>query len=432
MIPYQDALDIIEGISRFGSKLELERIRMLSDRLDNIQDKVPVVHIGGTNGKGSVARMVSSVLTAAGYKVGLYTSPHLHSPRERIQVNNTPIDRESFSQVLEELIPYIEDISKRDNEFYLTQFEILTMMAFLYFYKVGVDVIILEVGLGGRLDATNIVNNVIATVITNVDWDHMDRLGNTIPLIAREKSGIIKRNVPVVTGSTGDALDVIEETAKRLNAPLYVLNRDFSVSWWVLSQTGTGIYFRNQREKGTFFTGLKGIYQVENMAISVMTLELIKHRFPFSSEDMYLGLKNAFWPGRMEIVANDPIVLLDGAHNKAGIEKLTLSLTNLFYSKPTLIVGILRDKDAYTMIDLIAPYVKDEVIVTAPKNKRALEIGILAKIVSDLGKKPIVVPTIKEGIATGLEIEKEFLCITGSLYTIAEAREEFVEGIDKG
>ncbi|MGB9681922.1 MAG: bifunctional folylpolyglutamate synthase/dihydrofolate synthase [bacterium] len=431
MISYQDALDIIEGISKFGSRLELERIRRLSDRLDNIQDKIPIIHIGGTNGKGSVARMISSVLISAGYRVGLYTSPHLHSPRERIQVNSIPIDKNSFSQVLEEILPYIEDISKEDSEFYLTQFEILTMMAFLYFYKMKVDVIVLEVGLGGRLDATNIVNNVVATVITNVDWDHMDRLGSTIPLIAREKAGIIKRRTPVITGSTGDALNVIEDTAKALDAPIYVLNRDFSISWWVLSQTGTEIYFKNRRVEIPLFTTLKGIYQVENMAISVMTLELIKDTFPFSSEDMYVGLKNAFWPGRMEIVSDKPIVLLDGAHNKAGIEKLKTSLGILFCKKPTLIVGILKDKDAYTMLDLIAPYVKNDIIVTAPKSKRALEVGILAKIVLDVGKKPIIMPTIKEGISVGLEIEKEFLCITGSLYTIAEAREEFVKGIDK-
>jgi dihydrofolate synthase/folylpolyglutamate synthase len=431
MISYQDALDIIEGISKFGSRLELERIKKLSNRLDNLQDKIPVIHIGGTNGKGSVASMISSVLIQGGYRVGLYTSPHLHSPRERIRINNIPIDKESFAQTLEELIPYIEEISEKDSEFYLTQFEILTMMAFLYFYKVGVDIVVLEVGLGGRLDATNIVNNVIATVITNVDWDHMDRLGNTISLIAREKAGIIKNGVPLVTGANGEALDIIKETAKSLNSPIYVLNRDFFVPWWAVSQVGTEICFRNKSDNRTFFTGLKGLYQVENMAVSIMALELIRDKFPFSLEDIHLGLKNAFWPGRMEIVSNSPIVLLDGAHNKAGAEKLASSLINLFYKKPTLIVGILKDKDAYSMLDLLSPYVKEDVIVTAPKNKRALEVEMLSKIVSDVGKVPIIVPSIKEGINLGLNIEKEFICITGSLYTIAEAREEFLDGIEK-
>jgi dihydrofolate synthase/folylpolyglutamate synthase len=430
-ISYQDALDIIEGLSKFGSRLELERIRKLSDRLDNLQDKIPVIHIGGTNGKGSVARMVSSVLIQGGYKVGLYTSPHLHSPRERIQINNIPIGKEDFAQTLEELIPYIEEISEKESEFYLTQFEILTMMAFLYFYKMEIDVLVLEVGLGGRLDATNIVNNVIATVITNVDWDHMDRLGNTISLIAREKAGIIKRAIPIVTGAKGEALDIIKETAKSLDSPIYVLGRDFFLPWWTVSQVGTEICFKNKSNNRVFFTGLKGLYQVENMAISIMTLELIKDRFPFSLEAMHLGLKNTFWPGRMEIVSNSPIILLDGAHNRAGVEKLAFSLINLFYKKPTLIVGILKDKDAYGMLDLLAPYVKEKVIVTAPKNKRALQVEILGKIVNDVGKIPIIVPSIKESINVGLNLEKEFICIAGSLYTVAEAREEFLDGIEK-
>jgi len=189
---YRDALDIIEGLSRFGWKLGLERIKKLLDQLDNPQDKIPVIHIGGTNGKGSVSRMLSSVLTSAGYRVGLYTSPHLHSIRERIQINNKPVDRESFVRILEDILPFIERLSDKDSEFYLTQFEILTAMAFLYFYNSGVDVIVLEVGLGGRLDATNVVSEPLVSIITNVDWDHMDRLGNSLSLIGREKAGIIR------------------------------------------------------------------------------------------------------------------------------------------------------------------------------------------------------------------------------------------------
>lgn len=193
-ISYQDAIEIIEGLSNFGSKLGLDRIKRLLDRLDNPQDKIPVIHIGGTNGKGSVSRMISSVLTRAGYKVGLYTSPHLHSIRERIQINNRLIDKDSFVNTLKILLPYIEELTDEDADFYLTEFEILTAMAFLYFYMSKVDVVVLEVGLGGRLDATNVVNNVLVSVITNVDWDHMDRLGNTLSLIGREKAGIIKRS----------------------------------------------------------------------------------------------------------------------------------------------------------------------------------------------------------------------------------------------
>ncbi|MCX7796699.1 MAG: bifunctional folylpolyglutamate synthase/dihydrofolate synthase [bacterium] len=428
---YQDALDIIEGLSRFGSRLGLERINRLLLELDNPQDKVPVIHIGGTNGKGSVSSMISSVLINAGYKVGLYTSPHLHSVRERIQIDNKLIDKDSFVKILNEILPFIENLTNKDSDFYLTQFEILTAMAFLYFYRSNVDVIVLEVGLGGRLDATNVVSNPLVSIITNVDWDHMDRLGNTLSLIGKEKAGIIKRGVPVVTGAKGEGLDVIVDTARSLNAPIYILGRDFFVDWYVLSQVGTEVYFRSERKVGEFFSSLKGLYQVDNMAISLMALELLRDKLDISDESVIDGLRDAFWPGRIEIVSKNPVILLDGAHNKGGAEKLSKSISLLFDQKPTLIVGMLRDKDAYGIINAMIPYVKDEIIVTSPKSNRALDPIILGKIVEELGGKPIIVPDVKESVKVGLDLEREFMCIMGSLYTVAEARESILDGVEK-
>jgi dihydrofolate synthase/folylpolyglutamate synthase len=428
---YRDALDIIEGLSRFGWKLGLERIKKLLDQLDNPQDKIPVIHIGGTNGKGSVSRMLSSVLTSAGYRVGLYTSPHLHSIRERIQINNKPVDRESFVRILEDILPFIERLSDKDSEFYLTQFEILTAMAFLYFYNSGVDVIVLEVGLGGRLDATNVVSEPLVSIITNVDWDHMDRLGNSLSLIGREKAGIIKRKVPVVTGARGEGLDVIREVARFLDAPLYILGRDFSVDWFALSQIGTEIGFTNEKRKGEFFSALKGIYQVENTAVSLMALEILKDRLNITDRDIVEGFKSAFWPGRMEIVSRNPLILLDGAHNKGGAEKLSKSIVLLFDMKPTLIVGMLKDKDAYGIVNSMIPYVKDTIIVTAPKSNRALDPATLGRVVEDLGGKPLIIPDVREAVKAGLDLEREFICIMGSLYTIAEAREFLLGEVEK-
>ncbi|MBC7319636.1 bifunctional folylpolyglutamate synthase/dihydrofolate synthase [bacterium] len=428
---YQDALDIIEGLSRFGSRLGLERIKGLLFELDNPQDKIPVIHIGGTNGKGSVSRMLSSVLIKAGYKVGLYTSPHLHSVRERIQINNELIDKDSFINTLNYILPFIENLTNRDSEFYLTQFEILTAMAFLYFYKSKVDVIVLEVGLGGRLDATNVVNNPLVSIITNVDWDHMDRLGNTLSLIGREKAGIIKRGVPIVTGASGEGLDVIVDTAKSLDAPIYILGRDFFVNWYVLSQVGTEIGFRNEKRQKEFFSSLKGIYQVDNMAISLMALELLRDRLNLSDENIIDGFRDAFWPGRIEIISKNPIILLDGAHNKGGAEKLSKSISILFDLKPTLIVGMLKDKDAYGIVGSMIPYVKNSIIVTAPKTNRALEPTILGKVVEELGGRPIIVPDVKESVKIGLDLEKDFICIMGSLYTVAEARESLLGEVEK-
>lgn len=428
---YQDALDIIEGLSRFGSRLGLERIKKLLLELDNPQDKIPIIHIGGTNGKGSVSRMISSVFIKSGYRVGLYTSPHLHSVRERIQIDNELIDKDSFVKILNDILPFIEDLTNKDSDFYLTQFEILTAMAFLYFYKSRVDVIVLEVGLGGRLDATNVVNNPLVSIITNVDWDHMDRLGNTLSLIGREKAGIIKEGVPVVTGASGEGLDIIVDTARSLNAPIYILGRDFFVDWYVLSQVGTEIGFRNERRKKEFFSSLKGIYQVDNMAVSLMALELLRDKFSISEENIVDGFKDAFWPGRIEIISKNPIILLDGAHNKGGAEKLSKSISLLFNLKPTLIVGMLKDKDAYGMISSMIPYVKNNIVVTAPKTNRALDPAILGRVVEELGGKSIIIPDVKESVKVGLDLEKEFICIMGSLYTVAEAREFLLGEVEK-
>ncbi len=428
---YQDALDVIEGLSRFGSKLGLERIKTLLSELDNPQDKIPVIHIGGTNGKGSVSRMISSVLIRAGYKVGLYTSPHLHSVRERIQINNNLIGKESFVNILNEVLPIIEDLTDRYSDFYLTQFEILTAMAFLYFYRSKVDVVVLEVGLGGRLDATNVVDNPLVSIITNVDWDHMDRLGNTLSLIGREKAGIIKRWVPVVTGASGEGLDVILDTAKSLDAPIYILGRDFFVDWYVLSQVGTEIGFRSKKSQKEFFSSLRGIYQVDNMAVSLMALEILRDRLSISEENVIDGLRDAFWPGRIEIISKNPTILLDGAHNRGGAEKLSKSISLLFDLKPTLIVGMLKDKDAYGIISSMIPYVKDSIIVTSPKTNRALDPAILGRVVEELGGRPIIVPDVKEAIRVGLDLEKEFICVMGSLYTVAEARESLLNEVEK-
>lgn len=430
-ITYQDAIDIIEGLSKFGSRLGLDRIGRLLDRIDNPQDKIPVIHIAGTNGKGSVSRMISSVLTKAGYKVGLYTSPHLHSIRERIQINNQLIDKESFVNILKIILPHIEKFLEEDGDFYLTEFEILTAMAFLYFYISKVDVVVLEVGLGGRLDATNIANNVLVSVITNVDWDHMDRLGNTLSLIGREKAGIIKRGVPVVTGAWGEGLDVILDTARQLDSDVYVLGRDFFVDWYVLSQSGTEIRFKNERKTEEFFTTLRGIHQVNNMSIALMTLELIRDRFYFSDSDLSQGLADTFWPGRMEIVSRNPLVLLDGAHNRGGAENFANSLRLLFDIKPTLVLGMLKDKDAYGITNSILPLVKEDIIVTSPKSSRALDVNILSKVVKELGGNPIVIPDVKEAVKRAIQLDSNFICVMGSLYVVAEARELFVSGIEK-
>ncbi len=345
-----------------GIDLKLERVARAAAALGHPERAVPTVHVAGTNGKGSTAAMIAAMLGAAGKRVGLYTSPHLVSFRERIVVGGVPI---SEAAVVDG-VAKIRDVLGASLD--LTCFEVMTLLAWNAFREGGVDVVVLEVGLGGRLDATNLVVPEVA-VVTNVDMDHEAFLGSTIAGIAREKAGIIKAGVPVVSGATGEAADVIGARAAELGSPLEVEGRDFAVT---PDGAGALAYRSADGTIGPLTVALAGAHQLRNAALAVRALELAPRLTP-SPDELAAGLAAVRWPGRLQVVCRKPLVLLDGAHNAAGIEALTTDLrARAAGRRVRVLFGVMRDKGWQTMLRRLAE-VASEIVLTRPRQPRSAD-----------------------------------------------------------
>lgn len=353
-----------------------------------------VIHVGGTNGKGSVCQFIASVLGRK-YKVGVYTSPHLERVNERIVVNGKEIEDEEIAKY-----EYLK-------KYGFTYFEALTAVAILYFKEKKVDYAVMEVGLGGRYDATNIVNPTI-TIITNVAKEHEKYLGNDIVSIAREKAGIIK-DTPVITAARGKALEVIKKVAKERGVELYTIGKD--VVW---RKTGRRKFVVQSEEKYEVESRLYGNFQGENIAIAVKACELLD----IEKQDIVDGIKNARWPGRMEKIGK---FLLDGCHNPHAIEAFVSSLEDFDYEQLTIIFGAMRDKDLEEMIKRLP---EGKYIAVKIENERATEPEKIAKIGEKYGKKFHVAENVAKAIKIADEMagENDMVCIIGSLYLVGEAR----------
>lgn len=420
-----DPIEWIFGFQRFGVKLDLDRISFLVKKLENPQDNYRVIHVGGTNGKGSVCRYLASILSKAGYRVGLYTSPHLIRFNERIVVDGKEIGKEELSKEVEKLIDLIEEMKDPP-----TFFEITTAIALDYFREKEVDFAVIEVGLGGRLDATNVVNPVVS-IITNVYKDHAIFLGNDIRKIAAEKAGIIK-NAPVVTAARGEALDVIRKVAKERRTKLSIVRDN---SWRRLRHDLHTQTFLVEGELADYQieTKMLGKFQGENIANSIYAIENLQLEGVYLSEDDILqGFLEARNPGRMDILNKEPLIILDGAHNPSGMEALVESLEDFSYRKLIAIVGALADKDVHKMLLRIAPKA-DVMIATQPKNPRACDAEELARVIKKFGKEPIVEPNVEDAITIAMNLAEgcDMICVTGSLYTIGEALFMFKNKKDK-
>ena len=401
----------IYSYKRYGIRLGLDRIKYIVKKLGNPQDNYKVIHVGGTNGKGSVCRFIESVLRKAGYKVGLYTSPHLLDFRERFLVNGEMISKDELCHVLKKVLSIAEYMDDKP-----TFFEISTACAFEYFSEREVDFGIVEVGLGGRHDATNVVNPEI-TVITNVERDHTDILGNDIRKIALEKAGIIKRGVPLITGCDGRTLDILRAEARRKGAEIMGMGKWNRIArypgWQVFEVEGL---LSNYVLK----TRMMGRFQGFNLSLSVMTidkLQMIGTYIPDNSLER--GIEDAFYPGRMHVISEDPFILLDGAHNLSAIRSLKESLIEDFdYEKLIVVIGILRDKEYRRMMEEISS-ISDIVIVTKPDNERACDPEELYRYID--GEKRIA-KSVPDAIDMAVDIadKKDMICVTGSLYTVSE------------
>ena len=398
-------MDWLYGLQMNGIKLGLDNITELLRRMDDPQKDFPVIHVAGSDGKGSTCAILASVLRAAGFRVGLYTSPHVIDFRERIQVDGEPVSEKETDHLIGCVRHFVGDM--RESGFSCTYFEVVTAMAFRYFRDQKVDVAVIEVGMGGRFDATNVVDPLVS-VINNISLEHTQYLGDTIEKIAFEKAGIIKSGRPVVTMNSGPALEVIRRVAEEKGAPLTVVDAE-SVN--VVKSGRTGVLFDFGR--GQHCVSIPGRYEARNAALAIRALE----QLPFADKvlpHVDEGLTSVRWPCRMELFPND--VIVDVSHTAAGVKGLVRDVEEV-YGKVVLVFGILSDKSVDEVCGLLAG-VSSKVVVTAPDCERANPLeDTLAHMVRYFPGAQSA-PTISEAIDKAVEIrdEGEVILVTGSFY----------------
>ena len=429
---YKEALDWIHSTMRFGSRPGLERIGYLLRLLGNPESDCRYLHVAGTNGKGSVTAMIASALRACGYRTGMYISPYLEDFRERITLNGRMIPEEDLVKMVDEVRPQVQRMLSEGQE-HPTEFEVITALAFLYYRLQGCDYVSLEVGLGGRFDATNVVTPAVVT-ITTISFDHTDRLGNTLAQIAFEKAGIIKPGMPVVTGVTEEEpLSVIRRRAQELGAPLYVVSTapGADVTWREISRSMEGQVI-DVFGPGFAYEGLKvpllGKHQQQNAALAVASLELARpdNRRKVLHLDRAAvahGIATTVWPGRFEVLSRRPPVILDGAHNPGGARVLREAMEDVPRKRLICVFGMLGDKE-YREVTATVAAMCDSVVVTRPDTPRSLDAAALAEEVRQYVSDVAIEPDIRKAIDLALAKagpEDAILCC-GSLYLVGPAR----------
>ena len=424
---YEEALTYLEDTSSFGIKPGLERIRALLQALGNPERDYKIIHVTGTNGKGSVTTYISYALFTSGLRVGRFTSPHLESYTERIEINDVQISKDAFGELISRVRQGVEQIIA-DGVEAPTQFEILTAAAFLFFKEQGVDYAVIEAGLGGLLDSTNVVKPIVS-VITNVTLDHQAYCGDTVEEIAKHKAGIIKEGIPVVTAAQGGPLGVIEEAAKDKHAPLYIFNRKFGIDSRSVVPGGQIMTISAvDMAPAMLFTTMAGVHQSVNLACALQAVRLVMEQDDaISEETMREGFARATWAGRFEIKkALDRTFIFDGAHNAAGAESFNMTYQELFEDKPkTIVMAILSDKDENGIIrEVVKP--KDTVIAVAAPTPRTEIPEQLVENVRQCVKH--VVAQTEESVSDALELALrstqagDNIVVCGSLYILGEAR----------
>ena len=417
---YRQSIAYLFGLQRFGIKLGLANIEKLLSLLGNPHKKLRCVHIAGTNGKGSTAAFLHSILLHSGYHAGLYTSPHLVDFTERIRINDTEIPRKRVVQ----LVQQIRDTSTQAGLENITFFEFITALAFIYFSEQKADPVVVETGMGGRLDATSVINPLVA-IITSISLEHQFYLGNTLQQIAAEKAGIIKKNAPLLTGARQPSvIKLFTEQCRKLKTPLYVMGKDIlckKTGFAVLNYRGFDCSLKNAR------LGLLGDHQIRNAGLALGAAELLRGQgFIIKEEDMLQGLLTARWPGRLEVIRQKPAVVLDGAHNPEAWKALREALRKYFIFKNLfMVIGIMQDKDINRMIETLTPDAHT-VIFCKPKMDRAAGKTAIASCMAAFPKKKILwIEDTATAVNKALELAApdDLICVTGSLFTVGEARE---------
>lgn len=454
---YYNAIEYLYGLQKYGIKLGLEKTRAILSVLGDPYSTLRFVHVAGTNGKGSVSSMLSSVLMAHGSRVGLFTSPHLVSFTERIRINNEQISESEVVSLTEEIRSALHNSQSEIPD--PTFFEFVTAMAFLYFSRNKVDWVVMEVGMGGRLDATNVITPVVS-VITKIGLDHKEFLGNSLTEIATEKAGIIKQGIPVISAMQGkEAAEVIHNTAHEKSAPLFVYGKDFHGDLRSSGLNGVTFNYHNAVQSiPDMQTSLAGEHQVLNACLAIKAFELCVEHYSVTAsipdarrsapDAVREGLGSTKWPGRLEMVSEGPHIMIDGAHNPDAAVALSEFIKKYLGDyKIILIMGVMSDKDVQGILGPLLP-LASEIIFTAPDYGRAAPPQKLAEYAADMGFSSKIAVSVKDAIemarqssaeerkptvgtqACGsAEVKQSFrepselILITGSFYTIGEAKE---------
>ena len=437
MDKYQAALDFLYSFVDYETShqprspvnYDLRRMDELLARLGNPHLKAKTVHIAGTKGKGSTAAMVTSVLTASGYRTGLYTSPHLIDIRERIRVDGRLISRAELIKLVARLKPEVEAVNAKGNYGNLTTFELLTALGFMYFSEAQAEFQVVEVGLGGRLDATNVVRPEVCA-ITTLGLDHTDVLGNTLAKIAAEKAGIIKPAVPVVSArQVPEAAEVIEMFCRRNDARLILVGRDITYTDQGEEGGVQSLEIKGRLSAYAVALPLRGRFQQENATVAVGILEVLAEKgFKVSSESIKEGLGKVRWPGRFQVIRTLPAVVVDGAHNPQAARELRLATQDFLAGRKPgrriLVIGTSSDKDYEGVAEELAPLF-DSVIATRSRHPRALATDILASEFTRRGCKIDTTDSVAEALCRAVQRAQndDFVCVTGSLFIVGEALE---------
>ena len=419
-------LERVSGRTQNTGRYDLHRITMLLDRIGNPHMQIPTVHVAGTKGKGSTAAMISSILSAHGYATGLFTSPHLHSFRERIQFDGVPIQPSVFADLIEKLWPEVLAMNNKVSSGQVTTFELLTAMAFLHFYEKRADFQVVEVGLGGRLDSTNVVSPEVS-VITSISLDHTKILGGTLKKIAAEKAGIIKPHTPVVTSpQKPDAMDILRESAEANYAPLILASDECDVAPVSHSLKGQIINISSTWSPSRISIPLLGQHQVENAVTALVTTNtLVEKGFNISHPSIVQGFNKVRWPCRMEVLNEEPLFIADGAHNPYSAEILQQAIAkHMPRRRLIIVVGLSNDKNISGIVDELAKGA-DLIVTTKSRHPRAVSSSHLSTLFTQRGVLTVTTQRVVDATKYAMSEAKpdDLIVATGSLFVAAEARE---------
>lgn len=421
---YEEAMKYIIEVGNFGSNYGLERTYKLLEHLGNPERDLKLIHIAGTNGKGSTTSMITEILMGEGYKVGMYTSPFIEEFEERIQINRNNIPKESLAILMDEIKVAVDKVIEAGYN-HPTEFEIITVLMLLYFKKENIDFGVIEVGLGGTLDSTNVIKPIIQ-VITSISFDHTNLLGNTLEKIAREKAGIIKKGIPtVIYPQQEEVLKVIKNKCFEMDSELYIANNE-NLKFENIVNLDKPYQLLKYNNEIDILLPLLGEHQIINLSVAMQAIEVLNNKniIDISIANIVKSIKNVSWKGRLEVLSNNPYVVIDGAHNIQGIKTLSRNIKKYFkYENLYLILGILADKDVEEMIKIITPMAKKVYSVT-PNSIRGELAESLKDEVSKFNKNCKAFDKYEEAYLEALNdaSEKDLILASGSLYMIGDMR----------